>query len=47
MGLYNSKDLFDGLTCGEEGAYTRSNNKTSNFNLAISTFLVMSNYFKL
>ena len=39
MALYNSKGLFDGLIC--TGAYTQGNNEISNFNLAISTFLVM------
>ena len=44
QGLYNSKGLFAGLICGggrRGGAYTRGNNKITNFNLAISTFLVI------
>ena len=50
MGLYKSRDFFDGLICGGRGAiyggegvgaYTRTSNKISNLNLAISAFLVM------
>ena len=44
----NNNNNNDGLICrgayipgGKGGAYTRGNNKISNFNLAISTFLVM------
>ena len=41
MGLYNnSEGLFDELIYGG-GAYTRGNNEISNFNIAISTFLIM------
>ena len=43
MGLHNSKSLFDGLICGGliyGGAYTRGNNKISNFNFSCNVILL-------